>query len=83
VEKIEKIVEKSGMFFVSEKTTVNAPRFTTQSPQSHHPKTTFCTRFFQNTPQKHQQKQQNPGSHRGSIFFQENYTLRRLLCLGR
>jgi hypothetical protein len=71
VEKNEKIVEKSGMFFVCGKTTVNSPHFTTKSPQSHHRKTTFYTRFFQNTPQKHQQKQQNPGSHRGSIFFQK------------
>jgi hypothetical protein len=73
VEKIEKIVEESGMFFGLEKRpSIHhvSPRI---SPRSHHKNTTFCTRFFQNTPQKHQQKQQNPGSHRGLIFSRKHY----------
>jgi hypothetical protein len=57
VEKTEKIVKESGMFFISEKTAINAPRPTTRSPRSHHQKTTFCTPLFAKHPLKHQQKQ--------------------------
>jgi hypothetical protein len=39
------------------------------SPAIHHENATFFARFFQNTPQKPQQKQQNPGFRRGSVFF--------------
>jgi hypothetical protein len=69
VEKIENIVKRSGVFFASEEqpSTHHVP------PQFHHHLTTktprSAPRFFQNTPQKHVQKQQNPGFHRGSIFF--------------
>jgi len=68
VEKAEKIVQGSGLFFIFKKrpsTHHVSPRI---SPRSHHKKTTFCTSIFQNTPQKHQQKQQNPGFAPGSHF---------------
>jgi hypothetical protein len=69
VEKTEKIVKKSGMFFVSK----NDHQLTTFYHAFHHDLTIEKPRstrhFFQNTPQKHQQRQQNPGSRQGLIFF--------------
>jgi hypothetical protein len=52
--------------------TINSPQFTTIPPQIHHQKTTRCTRLFPKHPSKTPTKQQNPGSHRGFIFFLEN-----------
>jgi hypothetical protein len=71
VEKIEKIVKESGTFFVSEKRPSTHHVLPRISPRSHHKNTTFCTPFFQNPLQKHQQKQQNPGSRQGLIFFEK------------
>jgi hypothetical protein len=69
VEKIEKIVKESGMFFVSKK----RPSIHHVLPRIHHDLTIKKPRsaphFFQNTPQKHQQKQQNPDSRQGLIFL--------------
>jgi len=72
VEKSKNKVGESGMFFVSEKrpsTDHVSPRI---SPRNHHKNTTICTHFFQNTPQKPQQKQRNPGSHLVLKFFENN-----------
>jgi len=37
------------MFLPAEKHVVSSPRFTTNPPQSHHQKTTFCTPLFAKT----------------------------------
>jgi hypothetical protein len=48
--------------------TVNSPRLPRIPPRFHHKKPSTNTPFFQNTPQKHQQKQQNPGLRQGPLF---------------
>jgi hypothetical protein len=40
-----------------------------KSPRYDHKKPRYLRQFFPNPLQKHQQKQQNPGSNRGFIFF--------------
>jgi hypothetical protein len=40
------------VFFEPGKMTINLPAFTSNPPQIHHQKTTFCTRFCQNPQQK-------------------------------
>src|SRR5947209_8370911 len=57
------------MFFVAKKPSSTHHISPHISPRSHHKNTTFCPQFFQNTPQKTRQKQQNPGLRRGLIFF--------------
>jgi hypothetical protein len=55
--------------FSPRKTSINAPRFTTHFTTISPQKTTFCTALFAKHPLKIQQKEQNPGSRQGLIFF--------------
>jgi hypothetical protein len=48
----ENKVEKVGIFFRPEKLSVNSPRFTSNPPQFHHPKTTSKTHIFAKPPAK-------------------------------
>jgi len=62
-------VEKSGMFLAPEQRQFFSPRLPRISPHFHHQKTTFNDPLFQNTPQKHQQKRQNPTPSPAQDFF--------------
>ena len=74
VEKTEKIVRESGMFFVARKRPSTHHVSPHISPRSHHKNTTFRTRFLQNTPQKHQQKRKNPTPSPAQDFFRISRT---------
>jgi hypothetical protein len=67
VEKDEKIAAKSGMFFVSKKTVINAPRsttlFTTNSPRKNHVLHALFPKPPLKTPAKTTKPRLAPGSH--------------------
>jgi hypothetical protein len=69
VEKTENKVEKAGKFFGRQKRPATHHVSPHISPQTHHKNTTFSTPLLPKHPLKTQQKQKNPGSRQGLIFF--------------
>jgi len=72
VEKTEKIVKESGMFFVSKKRPSTHHVLPRVSPRFHHKKTMFCTPLFPKHPLKTPAKTTKPRLAPGSHFFSEN-----------
>jgi hypothetical protein len=70
VEKVEKIVKESGMFFVSKKRPSTHHVSPHISPRSHHKKPRFYAPFLQNTPPNTSKNNKTPAHARVSFFLE-------------
>jgi hypothetical protein len=66
---MKEIVQERGVFFVTEKQPSTSPRFTTNSPSTHHKNTTFLHPLFPDPPQKTPAKTTKPRLSPGLHFF--------------